>query len=373
MKERERGGGEGGEEKRRKRERERERERETERERGRETERDRDIEGGGRRGEGRERGRGEDGRRGEGRRERERDRDRERQREGGGGGGEREKEKRGLTPLCVRLVADTTAVGPGQQWAQDSSGPRTAVGPGQQWAQDAVCRQRGGEREGGGGGGEAGFDPPVCEAGDGHGSSGPRTAVGPGRRVQTEGCGSRQTVMCGTATRHTANITHMKARCALLLLLVVVLLLLLLLGCFTSQQHASGSQGRICSDNCTYCHTEKEVSDQTFSLTQSQYTVTGPTSPSTDPITPGAWQGQFGSHWCDSTAKESRRKRDSNPGSSALEANALTTRPTRRSIPEIHKHVAGTLSNHPTNQLRWDGVRLVCGRYGDRSRVESYQ
>ena len=59
-------------------------------------------------------------------------------------------------------------------------------------------------------------------------------------------------------------------------------------GCIKSQQHASIYQGRICADNFTYCHT---VADQTFHLTQSQYTDTGPTSPSTDPITPGAWQG----------------------------------------------------------------------------------
>ena len=69
---------------------------------------------------------------------------------------------------------------------------------------------------------------------------------------------------------------------------------ILLVGCLTSQQQASVSQGRICSDNCTCCHTEIEVADQTFYLTQSQYTDTGPTSPSADPITPGAWQG---SHW----------------------------------------------------------------------------
>ena len=66
----------------------------------------------------------------------------------------------------------------------------------------------------------------------------------------------------------------------------------LLVGYLTSQQHASVSQGRICSDNCTRCHTE--VADQTFYLTQSQYTDTGPTSPNADPITPGAWQGR---HW----------------------------------------------------------------------------
>ena len=49
--------------------------------------------------------------------------------------------------------------------------------------------------------------------------------------------------------------------------------------------------GRICTDNFTCCHTEIEVEDQTFYLTQSQYTDTGTTSPSADPITPGAWQG----------------------------------------------------------------------------------
>ena len=70
----------------------------------------------------------------------------------------------------------------------------------------------------------------------------------------------------------------------------------LFVACLTSQQQASVSQGRICSDNFTCCHTEIEVADPTFYLAQSQYTDTGPTSPSADPIsiTPGAWQG---SHW----------------------------------------------------------------------------
>ena len=44
----------------------------------------------------------------------------------------------------------------------------------------------------------------------------------------------------------------------------------------------------------TCYHIEIQVADPTFHLTQSQYTDTGPTSLSTDPITPGAWQG---SHW----------------------------------------------------------------------------
>ena len=47
-----------------------------------------------------------------------------------------------------------------------------------------------------------------------------------------------------------------------------------LLVALTSQQHASVSQGRNCSNNYTCCHTETEVADQT--------------------LTPGAWQG---SHW----------------------------------------------------------------------------
>ena len=66
----------------------------------------------------------------------------------------------------------------------------------------------------------------------------------------------------------------------------------LFVDCLTSQQHASVSQGRIYSDNCTCCHTETEVAEPSFY--QSKYTDTGPISPSTDPITPGAWQG---SHW----------------------------------------------------------------------------
>ena len=63
------------------------------------------------------------------------------------------------------------------------------------------------------------------------------------------------------------------------------------LGAYRPSKHASVSQGRICSDKFTCCHTEIEVADPTFYLTQSQYIDTGPTSPSADPITPGAWQG----------------------------------------------------------------------------------
>ena len=41
-------------------------------------------------------------------------------------------------------------------------------------------------------------------------------------------------------------------------------------GCLTCQQQVSVSQGRICSCNFTCCHTDIEVADQTFYLTQSQ-------------------------------------------------------------------------------------------------------
>ena len=120
----------------------------------------------------------------------------------------------------------------------------------------------------------------------------------------------------------------------------------LLVGCLTSQQHASVSQGRICSDNFTCCHTEIKVADQTFYLTQSQYTDTRPTSPSTDPITPGAWQG---SHWSANfqvTGMTRPRKNPGawfQPGSSVLEVDTLTTWPTR-----WFDRVVNTLVEHVT-------------------------
>ena len=49
-------------------------------------------------------------------------------------------------------------------------------------------------------------------------------------------------------------------------------------------------------DKSTCCHTEIDVAGQIFSLTQSQYTDTGPASPSTDPITPGTWQDSQSQH-----------------------------------------------------------------------------
>ena len=81
--------------------------------------------------------------------------------------------------------------------------------------------------------------------------------------------------------------------------------------------------------------TLRHVADPTFYLTQSQFTDTRPSSASTDPISPGAWQG---SHWSanfEVTSMTQSRKilaqEESDPRSSALKMDALTTRPMRQS------------------------------------------
>ena len=94
----------------------------------------------------------------------------------------------------------------------------------------------------------------------------------------------------------------------------------LFVGCLTSQQQASVFQGRICTDNFTSCHTEIEVADQTFYLTQSQYTDTGLTSPSADPITPGAWQC---SHWSANFEVTGMTRPRKNPGASGIRTRDL--------------------------------------------------
>ena len=129
--------------------------------------------------------------------------------------------------------------------------------------------------------------------------------------------------------------------------------MLLLAGCLTSQQHASVSQGRICPDNLTCCHTEMEAADQTFHLIQSQYTDTGPTSPSADPITPGAWQGShwsanFLSHWYDSTPNKIPAQAGFEPGIFRSRGGRLTTRPTRRFVINKQTYEPTNLTNKQT-------------------------
>ena len=65
---------------------------------------------------------------------------------------------------------------------------------------------------------------------------------------------------------------------------------------------------------------EIEAADQTFHLTQSQYTDTGPTSPSADPVTPGAWQG---SHWSANFEVTGMTRPRKNPGASGIRTRDL--------------------------------------------------
>ena len=94
----------------------------------------------------------------------------------------------------------------------------------------------------------------------------------------------------------------------------------LLVACLTPQQHTSVSQGRICADNLTCCHTEIEAADQSFHLTLSYYTDTGPTSPSADPITPDAWQG---SHWSAHFQVTGMARPRKNPDASGIRSRDL--------------------------------------------------
>ena len=115
-----------------------------------------------------------------------------------------------------------------------------------------------------------------------------------------------------------------------------------------SQQHRGVSQGSICSHNCLCCLTETQVADPTFYLTQSQYTDTRPTSLSTDPVPPGAWQG---SNW-----------------SANFEVTG-TTRP--KSIPTAQARTEpwiccsrGRRLNHLANEAVSQGRRLTLGHCG---------
>ena len=107
----------------------------------------------------------------------------------------------------------------------------------------------------------------------------------------------------------------------------------LFVGCLTSQQYASVSQGRTCSDNFTCCHTGIEVAAKTFFLTQSQYTDTGPTSPSAGPIPPGAWQG---SHWSANFGVTGMTRPRKNPGASGIRTLDLPLSRGKRRLNETH-------------------------------------
>ena len=165
---------------------------------------------------------------------------------------------------------------------------------------------------------------------------------------------------------------------------------LLFVACLTSQQHANVSQGRICSYNftcwdrsCRSSFRSHLVTLQWHRANQSQHWLYN------------------ANHWYDSTPEKSRRERDSNPGyprrrnattfmvglenghirthltqkrsswgtqkkkknpgSSVFEADALTSRPTRR--PDRNKECTLLRSYY----FRWRSLsRHVYGRYRNR-------
>ena len=83
-------------------------------------------------------------------------------------------------------------------------------------------------------------------------------------------CKSRRHVVCAQAKTwsiHNLHACHCARSCDTCMYCLFV-------GCLTSHQHASVSQGRICSDKFTCCHTEIEVADLS-------------TSPSHSILTPG--------------------------------------------------------------------------------------
>ena len=152
---------------------------------------------------------------------------------------------------------------------------------------------------------------------------------------------------------------------------------------FVGCLNAGVSQGRICSDNFTCCHTEIQVAEQTFHLTQSQYTDTGPTSPSPDPITPGAWQGGHLSANFKVTSMTRLRKNAVANGNRTLDLPlsrytgfALTTRPPRRRElrtarqPALQPASTPTIFSAPARAVPSSGKKAEFGHAGERrSRV----
>ena len=108
-----------------------------------------------------------------------------------------------------------------------------------------------------------------------------------------------------------------------------------LVACLTSQQHASVSQGRVCSDHCTCCRAEREIADPTCYLTQSQNTDTGLISPIADPTLPvgvATWNTNIEVTGMSRPLTNPTAKAGLEPRCAALEADAFTSRPTKRSF-----------------------------------------
>ena len=78
-------------------------------------------------------------------------------------------------------------------------------------------------------------------------------------------------------------------------------MVVLFVACLTSLQHAvvllliipTCCYLLVVGFFCICCQAETEVADETWYLTQSQYTDTGPASPSINPMMPDARQGSY--------------------------------------------------------------------------------
>ena len=107
------------------------------------------------------------------------------------------------------------------------------------------------------------------------------------------------------------------------------------LGRQASKKQSDVFRGITAQTNCTCCHTETEVADQTFCLTKSLYTHTGPTSPRADPYNA---RRLVGSHWCakclshrrDSTWKQINGESGNRTTVCRFRGGRLSTRPTKR-------------------------------------------
>ena len=127
-------------------------------------------------------------------------------------------------------------------------------------------------------------------------------------------------------------------------------------GCLTSLQHASVSQGWICSNNFMCCHTDTEVADQTYISPSHSILTLG------RPVPVLTLQRQVPGRvatgapilkslvWLD--PEKSWHKRDFNPRSSVLEVDALTTRTMRQSLPS-------TWCSKLSTRTGWPGVRTL--------------
>ena len=133
----------------------------------------------------------------------------------------------------------------------------------------------------------------------------------------------------------------------------------------TSQQRASVSQRRICSDNRTCCHTATQLADQTCYLTQAQYTLTGPTSPIDDPMTPDRLVGLV--------VRRPPREREipgSNPACAGIFPGSSQTSNLKigtpvATLPGAWRYRVSTGTGPPGVSILWLGEveRLICSFY----------